>query len=431
MGHPFVLAVCAAFTALALAWGLLLPIFESPDAQNHYQYMVFLKDHDRLPDPLATPPEVVGEGHQPPVYYLLGAAALKLFAPDARFQPLPGQPTDFDRQPIYFRHGVDEGLLRFSGEAWPPHLLRVLQVCFLLLPAVLLLGLLLEALLPPLAARLSFAVLALNPALLALAGGLNNDHAAFALGTLGFACLLPALRGRPLPQRSALAWGLATGLACLAKPTAIGLLLAGLVVMLRQPKGRRGLAMGAGLSPVALLLGAWMLRNWSLYGDPSGWRALVATCPQCLHAKPIFNGRWWQYWLGHSFESFWSIFGWMTWRAPLWATRVYALLGTLAWMGAVHRWRLGGALRLARWSSLAAFLGVLAVVLRHDLSLDPPSGRYFFAALAPIAVLFGDGLAAFTGRWRAWTAWALLLILSAYNVWLLLGRLLPFYYPGF
>jgi hypothetical protein len=420
---PFAAAVLAAFTLLALLWGLLMPIHESADEQDHYRYMVFLKDHGRLPVQLPLPSESPGEGHQPPLYYALGALALKAAAPTAAFTEAPRQATYFDRQPVYFVHGPDEGLLRFQGQAWPPHLLRILQVLFLLAPAVALLGWMLSQALPRDHARLAWVLLALDPAFVALAGALNNDHGAFVFGTLALACLAPVLQGRPLGLRHWLGFGAAVGLAGLAKPTALGLL--GVIPALawalpgQRRKGGPWLALGL----AGLILAPWFWRNAALYGDLSAWNALVADCPQCVHPKPWFNLHWWWFWLSRTFETFWGVFGWMTWRAGVGITVGFAGICLAALGGlAAGAWR---RLRPEAWALvLGAFLGVLVVVLRHDMSLDPPAGRYFYGLLLPLGLGLGAGLPA--PRWLPWLAGALLLGLHA---WLILGRLLPMYHP--
>lgn len=428
MRDPFVVAVAVAYLVLGAAWGLLLPTFESVDEQNHYRYMVFLKDQGRLPRQLPLPPEVTGEGHQPPLYYALGALGLRLFSPSASFTEPPRAATVFNRQPVYFVHGPGEGLLRFDGQAWPPHLLRLLQLGLWLFPGVLLLAWMFEQLLPPTQARMVLALLTLNPGFVALAGALNNDHGAWVLGSAALACLLPALKGRPLEWRHWLGFGVAAGLAGLAKPTALGLALLVPVCCLLRPGEWRKPGPWLALGALGSLLLGWFWRNYSLYGDATAWNALVADCPQCVDPKPLLNWHWWWFWSRRTFETYWSVFGWMTWRASpavtwgffgLVAAAVTGLFG-----GRPDTPDLAPAGRAMAWTALA---GVGVVVLRHDMWLDPPAGRYFYVALVPIGLLLGSGLSAW--RWPPWSPWLLSLLLLALNLWLLFGRLIPGYYP--
>jgi hypothetical protein len=424
---PYFAGVTAAFLLFAAGWGLLLPSFESVDEQNHYRYMVFLKDHGRLPVQLPSPAESTGEGHQPPFYYALGALALRILEPSAGLVEPPRRPTLFNHQPVYFEHTDGEGLMRFPGQAWPVHGLRLLQLFALLLPGLLCLGLVLARLLDPVAARLAFAVTALNPAFLALAGALNNDHGAWVFGTAALACLLLPAPERPIPLPAWLGFGALAAAAALSKPTALGLLPAALVLVLRKPGEARRRGPWLACAMVAAALAPWFLRNLRLYGDPTAWNALVQDCPQCVHPKPLLLWRWWWFWIERTFETYWSVFGWMTWRAAPAVTLAFAGACGLALLG-LAKAGTGSLGRPRSAAALAAVAGVCAVVLRHDLFLDPPAGRYFYAAALPIALFLGQGWGAF--RPPAWAPWAAAAALAALNLWLLFGRMVPMYYPS-
>jgi 4-amino-4-deoxy-L-arabinose transferase-like glycosyltransferase len=427
MRDPFFAAVAAGFTLLALGWGLMLPAFESVDEQNHYRYMVFLKDHGRLPRQLPSPAESTGEGHQPPLYYALGALALRIFQPDARFQELPRAATAFNREPVYFVHGPEESFFNFEGQAFSLHLLRLIQLFALIVPGLLCLAWALSRLLPRTEARLAFGVLALNPGFIALAGALNNDHGAWVLGTAALAVLLLGLEHGGASWWEWLLFGVLAGLAGMAKPTALGILAAGLFMALSRPTELKRRGPWLALAAVAAATGWWFLRNALLYGDATAWNALVADCPQCVHPKPCLLWAWWWFWISRTFETFWSVFGWMTWRASPWVTLGFWGLTTAALIGLVSgraRALKSGVAALA-W---AAFLGVSIVVLRHDLALDPPAGRYFYAAILPIGLLLGQGWSVFKAP--AWTPWVLGGALAVLDLWLLFGRMVPLYAPA-
>jgi hypothetical protein len=420
--EPFVLTVLTLFMALALAWGLVLPAFESVDEQNHYRYMVFLKDHGRLPRQLPSPAECTGEGHQPPLYYEFGAAALKLGWPQAGFQDPPlRRDFAFDRQPAYFQAPMAGD---FAGQNGAVHGLRILQLFFLLLPGVLLLAHLLLRALPGGPGKLAWAVLVLNPAFVGLAGALNNDHAAFALGTLAVASLMAG----PVGWLGWSAAGLALGLAGLAKPTALGLGLAGLWCWWRSRPRRAG-DLAAYLAAASLVMLPWCLRNEVLYHDWTAFSVIAADCPQCLDPKPWASAHWWAFWLSRSFESFWSLFGWMSWRSPGAVTLCF--LGLCA--GAGLGWLRPGSSRLdarARGLAWAGVIGVAVVVLRHDMALDPPAGRYFYPALAPLGLLLGGGWSAWPWARRPWAPWLLAGAMAWLDLWLFCCRLIPFYHPS-
>ena len=431
---PFVWTVLALFTALSLAWGLLLPPFEAPDEQNHYRYMVFLKDQGRLPRQLPLPPEVWGEGHQPPLYYLAGAGALKALYPHAAFvEPPRRMDFRFNSQPTYFQ-SLTPGSA--ADPSRPVHVLRILQL-FLPLLSLAGLWLLLAALgLDGPEGKLALALLALNPGWCFLSGALNNDHlanAAFSWALLGLA--LAARKGR-MKQSMAVALGAVLAVGALAKLDVLPLLPLALAAAWVWSPGKRlaNLAWLGGL-PLALAFW-WYARNWSVYGDPFGWAMHRLTCANTVHPKALTDLGWWQFWLTRSFDSFWGVFGWMTWRAPMaWTWTALGGVGAaVAGMAQQGGWpRSQGGRRAAMVLTVAAGAVVLGVA-RFGLEFDPPEGRYFYPALSAWGVALAWGwrpwLQKLHPSWAAALPWVLAAALTAFNLWLLFTRLCPLYYPA-
>ena len=59
------------FVALAVAYGVVNPLFESPDELPHYRYVRDLVETRRLPVLELDGPQL--ESHQPPLYYTISA----------------------------------------------------------------------------------------------------------------------------------------------------------------------------------------------------------------------------------------------------------------------------------------------------------------------------------------------------------------------
>lgn len=417
----FFLGSLALFSLLALCWGLLLPIHEGPDEQNHYRYMIFLKEQGRLPRQLPLPPEVAGEGHQPPLYYALGAAALSRLAPDSQWVELPNnRDFGFNRNPAWFAHGADEGFLKFRGNAWGPHLLRMLQL-WMPLASLSLLWMLLMALPLSLAAsRLALVLMAFNPGFLFLSGVLNNDHLVLLFFSGAVLTFVDAVQQRDWGWGHSLAAGLFLGLGALTKISIFCLFPLGLAVACAY--GRCGRALGM-LALALALCGGFYARNNALYGDPFGWAMHTLTCAGTVHVKSLLDMGWAWFWLKRSFESFWTIFGWLSWGAPrLWTFAFLALC--LAALAGLRRCRLSA----AAWVLALALAGLTAGVIKFNWAFDPPEGRYFYPALLPIGAFFALGLngyAPFRARYAPWIALA---VLAALNTWLLFYRLIPLYY---
>jgi hypothetical protein len=422
---PFFLLVSACFLLGALAWGLLLPVHEAPDEQNHYRYMVFLKEQGRLPRQLPLPPEVAGEGHQPPLYYALGAALLKRLDPGAFWVELPNNPHfAFNANPAWFTHYADEGWLRFQGYARGPHLLRAIQV---VLPLLSLAALWLGLMALPLdagARRCGFVLMALNPGFVFLGGALNNDHLVTLFFTLTLLTLLDAERQGGWSWGHSVACGLFLGLGALSKISIFCLFPLALAVAW----WRGSLVKAVLLHAVAFAVAGWFyLRNFSLYGDFFGWEMHRLTCAGTVHIKSWHDMGWLWFWLKRSFESFWIVFGWLSFSAPRWWNAFFLGVSLVAALGFWRRSRAGQ--RPAPTKILVvALLALTAGILKFNWSFDPPEGRYFYPGHLPIGACFALGLGAWGAFRRPLAAWMLAGVLVALNVWIVFYRLIPLYY---
>lgn len=430
----FFIMATIAFTVCAIVWGLALPAYEAPDEQNHYRYMVFLKDFGRLPRQLPLPPEVLGEGHQPPLYYVLGGLFLRAVYPEASFvEPPLRSDVWFDRQPVYFEQFVQSNPFDVLASHRPVHAVRLAHLFLPLLSLGCLWILLSYLSISDGVRRTTFVLLALNPGWCFLAGALNNDHLAVATSSVVILVLTRAASKQRFEPWMGPFLGLFLGLGSLAKLSVLPLLpITAVALWMWSPRPRRDLAWLVGLT--AGLAGWWYGRNLILYGDAFGWTMHRLTCPNTLHHKSVFNLAWWQFWSLRSFESAWSVFGWLTWRAPLIFTWLVAGVCVGAIIGVIRRLvlarieppniRIGFVLGFA-------FMALWVGVARFGLEFDPPEGRYFFPGLLPV----GAGLAL---GWSVWFknkdrylkifSWVLLTSMALFNVWLVGWRLIPFYY---
>lgn len=120
------------------------------------------------------------------------------------------------------------------------------------------------------AAWVAVLMLSTTPAFLLLVGACKIDNAALQFGVAVF--LWPALRG-VAPWRRALASGLCLGWLLLARPTAVFVLPAWLLLLARgrlpRPEARPRLV-GAALAGMAVAAGPWLLEHALLVGAPWG-----------------------------------------------------------------------------------------------------------------------------------------------------------------
>lgn len=336
--------ILAFFLALHALYNWAIPLGEGPDEPGHLAYTLFLAAEGRLPTQRADgPPDVPGEGHQPPIAYALALPAVVWLPADERVIQLTANPR-------FVWAGGDEpgAFMRGSRELWPWqgltlawHMVRAVSGLWGA-ATVALTFLAARRLRPddPWLAALAAALVAFNPQLLFTTALASNDAL---LAALGAAILWWCTR----PERSPALWsavaGTLFGLALLTKQSA--LLLGPLLLWggWRATGGdlRRLGAVTAGWgAATALVAGWWFWRNLALYGDLFGldvFRSEFATQPFDWGDPGAWAGA-----LGQLFGSFWARFGWMSVRPPGWALWAYALLCGLATVG----WTLGSAKRL-------------------------------------------------------------------------------------
>ncbi|MFN8500870.1 glycosyltransferase family 39 protein [Kouleothrix sp.] len=472
--HARLIGLVVAFIALAALYSAVVPLGEGPDEPGHAGYVFFVARERRLPDQRAD--EVPGEGHQPPLAYLL-AAPLVAWLPAAdraidwpanpRFTWAPAAGAGPAREPNAVAHGSRE-FWPWSGATLGWHLARLASVAagaatvvFTYLAAREFAGgqrraqdpdnRAAFALSPASFALIAAALVALNPQFLFVSALVTNDALLAALSAL---LLWLALRRADERRRAAgaggyaLGLGVVLGLALLTKQSALLLApVAGIAALDRSLRARRGpLASLALLAGATLLVcGWWYWRNLQLYGDLFGLAVF-----QAEFTTQAFDPRSLAAWggaLSQLHASFWARFGWMNVQPPGWAIWPFVLLEALAlagwgrrllahdpqptvegrgasWRG--WRWPVVGGL----WYVLLLPALALAWVVSFALTagLVAWQGRLLFPALPAIAIVMAYGLASWqsresTTKKRLWANSTRLLVLGS---WLCLALWLPF-----
>ena len=414
------------YLGLALAYGVVNPLFEAPDEHWHFFTAVSVAETGQLPAVTDPPDEFLGqEAAQPPLAYLLGAALISPLESDGWREAIWLNP--------YAWIGDASALANVNrmvhppAEAWPWRGLALAGHALRVFSTLLGLGTLLciygsaRRLWPAGNTRplLATALVAFLPQFLFVHASFSNDPLIIFLCSLGLYQLISFWRRPPGPldRQGALrlaALGLTAGLAALTKNAGI-LLLAyslGFLFLLALRDGRRRFVWQAAalVGVPAVLVAGWLwLRNWQLYGDWTATNQFVA----------IAGGdRGYSLWrvLGESdglLTSFVAVFGWFNLRPPDWIFMVWAVIAALAILGAlICTWgalrgaRAGGrshlvggratgiasdwflALLLAGWP-LLVYAGLTAFMLRTEAA----QGRLLFPAILSIALGAAWGLA--------------------------------------
>jgi len=355
------------------------------------------------------------EGHQPPLYYVLGAAVYRL----TDGLPLPRQVLALKLLSIVLGGVVVVAAYVVARELAPTE---------------------------PLLAPLASVTVAFVPMFGAISAAINNDSLANALAATTLAALAVGWR-RGFEVRGALGVGVLLGLLLLTKLTVyVYVPLALVAIYLRgrpggvpsppgplsltqERAGRRSvlpsLASGRGAGGEGTLLAAlvalavvlpWLVRNVLTYGplDPLGLLrhdAVVVGQPRWSEFVPPGDLSSLDFFARILFRSFWGVFGWMGVILDDGFYVLYLALTLLALAGLAMRripggGRTAGEARVADvervvgtsgarlrapWLLVAPIALVFGEVAYYNLTFVQPQGRYLFPALVPLAVGLSAG----------------------------------------
>lgn len=483
----FLHACLAGYLALATAYALVLPLGHAPDEPAHFAYVLFIAEHGRLPNFYAD--QVGYESYQAPLYYTLSAAVCKLAMVAAQSLGAGSPPAVPEHlldaadpkaplPPEIVKHPwVPRGQYRLMFAAWREALAyspvqRAGWLAVRLFTVLLgglgiwLAWLIVGVLFPgrPWLADSVAALMAFLPMYTHISGAVGNDPPTVVVLSLSLLLILLILRDGPQPRRVALL-GLALGLGMLTKDSAnvaipVALLalagsaghryepteadsflvsLARRIAALRWGLIARRLALMLGV--MALVAGWWPARNIMLYGEPlpypanpqtqRPWDFYLMFPDQLLPALGLS--------LPMTFRNFWGNFAWTNIAlAPwiYWALLVVSLtpLPGLALLVADGRaGRLGWTtFQHAGFRVLMLTLALMALaVTGHALFIGiggGSQGRYYFPVLSVLGLLAALGLErVLPAAARPKLPWVIAVGLPAFNLYCLLGVVVPFY----
>lgn len=415
-------AICRLFLILvlymsvALVYGVVTPVFEGPDEIGHVLYVKHIVEGRGIPVQTREYAIAYGfgqEGSQTPLYYALNAALVRLLGNDrlslANLEGIPpvnpfttcGQPGE-DYNVARYRHDPRQEIFPYQGVARAVHAMRFLSALLGGMTVVAVYATTRLAF-PGLeeAPLLAAALVAFNPQFAFMGGVVNNDNLVNCLTAMTVALTLYCVT-HGFTWRRALALGLVCGLAPLAKLgglTALAFAGMGLLASIQINRKSQIANLKSVIWHCSLFIGAflavagwWFVRNWVLYGDPTGVNVM----------RSIYGGR--DGWPAHlvipeilnTFRSYWSAFACeLSFPAPVhWILALLVGLGVAGWVRGCRttpRRERGSAGLLFLWMGLVVISWV-----RWNQITYAPLGRLFFQANAAIGALLGYGLARLT-----------------------------------
>jgi uncharacterized membrane protein len=393
------------------------PPFEAPDEADHLKYVTFVASQGRLPIQRAEYPEVRGEGHQHPLYYVIAAAVPKLLTEDGRID------ANKEENPAsVLAGGKGEAVPKLlstefysSSEQTAFYVLRLLNALFAAL-TVLVTGLAARLILPKQLQLWPPLFVATLPQFQFICGSVSNDAFAALLGAVVVYQAVRALREPGLQRWVVL--GLCVGAAVLVKKSNFIYLPLCFVLPLFLPGKRPALKFAGGVAVgAAVLIGPLVYRNFSLYGDLMASGMETHTLKPLVQPKSLFSTYFLRGFPLSVLRSFHAQFGWMNVQIPVvFPVFFYGIL--LMPMAYVRRSARELKAQLpAIFCAAACVLSVLALVY-YNLSFEQPQGRLLFPALPALALLWGIAISA-ADRWHRFIIVFLVAtdLVAAYTNW--------------
>jgi hypothetical protein len=278
------------YVVLAIGFSVVNPIYESTDELHHFRYIRYIQEFHALPEQRADQPRI--QAHHPPLYYLIAAAASGLIPPDrpALYEPVPNPYYGYryweinnDNKNRYL-HGSDEQW-PYSGVVLMVHVARWINIIIgaLMVWVTYRIGLTIFASengnqetsqQGKAIAVGAAAIVAFNPQFLFMSGAINNDVIAGLFGSILLWIGVTIIR-LGLTTRRSILLALAFAFALMAKfnlAFALPLVELALIIAVWPTRDWRGF-LKANLFIVffvALIAGWWFVRNYQLYGEPTG-----------------------------------------------------------------------------------------------------------------------------------------------------------------
>jgi 4-amino-4-deoxy-L-arabinose transferase-like glycosyltransferase len=407
----FSLLLCV-YLALGITYVVVVPAFEAPDEPAHFRYVLYLIAHRRFPVQQAEgslSPTL--EAHQPPLYYLAGAAC-SAWVDLAGYQLSPANPCvqwspDLSGQRYVYLHGAGERF-PYQGGWLALHLVRGLSV--LLGGGTLCTVYALAGRVWPTRTGLRLlpvSALALNPQFVFMHASVNNDNLATLLSSLLLLVAVRALSSRRRWQLAVLS-GLLLGFGALTKYSVAALapvaVAGALAPSLRERRWKEGvLCLGLLLLVPVLIAGWWYARNYHVYGDLLAWRVALASHPHDVRTAPL-DWPALRTFVTRVFASFWGYFGWLTVRLSTLYYGAFAVVTGGSLLGLSLALRSPRQVPGAVWMALLAPISVGGALLRYITTYNHTAyqGRLLFPAAAAIALLLAYGWSRLLARRAPW-----------------------------
>jgi 4-amino-4-deoxy-L-arabinose transferase-like glycosyltransferase len=389
------------YISVGVIYALVTPVFEKPDEDGHYGYILYLREQRALP-PLIFAGGFPSEYKQPPLYYWVATLLTRWLPADADPERLLLTNPYMDFSVPGYRNDNRNVFLH------PPHttplILGARLVSLLFGLGTMVAAYYLASQLSPqksLVPIATAAVVGFQPKFMYIATAISNDVAAAFLGALAVALLVRRLQTGDFSCFAVLMGGI-LGLASITKVSGLVFFpLTGLALLLIHRGFHRSFFRdGLVVLVVVLLVGGWWyVRNTVLYGDPLSTNVHAASAAQV----PPFAERFWRD-LSSIERTFWANLS-RTFVSPTRLDKVFVWWGRTSLVFLAFGLVFNRAPRLAPGVWLVLFswpLTFLLLLITYWAQEGAWAyGRLLFPAIAPLALFFVLGWSyVFPAHWQ-------------------------------
>jgi 4-amino-4-deoxy-L-arabinose transferase-like glycosyltransferase len=438
--RTILILILAVFTALGVTYSVVVPPFEASDEKWHYPMVKYVADNWALPvqvPGVETPWRQ--EGSQPPLYYVLAAAATSWIDTSdvdvvRHLNPHVDAGATPDGNVNLAVHDPSRESFPWRGTVLAVHVVRLLSV-LMGTAAVYLTYLIVREVVPgdPVLALGAAAIHGFTPMVVFIAGAVNNDNLVVPLSSLALLMIIRLAKPKVQTPNSKsfgsyLLLGVVLGLAALTKTSSLALtVLAALVIAVRAVRRRSWLEFLIGglytLVPFLAAAGWWFLRNLRLYGDLSGlnvFTEILGTRDVPADLAQLWRER-------YSFAAgYWGNFGGINVPMPAWAYTALNALAIIAALGLIvlllRQLFRPSSSDIGHWSLVIGHFPFVLCCLWGVGVLVPwalwaritwsSQGRLIFSAIPVWSLLLTLGLAGWLPRrWGRWVLVAFALFL--------------------
>lgn len=342
------------------------PLGEAPDEPAHMDYARFVAVNQRLPVQCADPcrSDVPGEGHQPPLAYVLAALITYPWIDHGEWVPQPVNPGF-----VWSDGSNGQALIHGTREYWPWQgnilawrIMRMLSA-ILITVAVGMVWLIAQRFTTSDIALAAVALLVITPQTAIVGSTMSNDAL---LMLLSSAAIYQSIT---VTHRRGMVWlGVWLGLAIITKLSAIVLLPLILWSSWQALRGHarwQGFIMACGV--VALSSGWWFWRNYELYGDILGYELFQQT--YATGAINLLDITTWQQLVQQLIRSTWGVYGWMSLPLPDWWYVIGATVTIICGFGIGLRLRLSPRPHAIWWLFGTLIIGALAWLMSLGMTV--------------------------------------------------------------